>query len=95
MLSLVNQEQIETAAMEKQLLMNKIVAAGLNSLSSYTNNNSSAAEKQLLETFTEKSFDVILSCWPLLDDRIKFFVFKHYVSDFENYMRGKIDNSNV
>ena len=95
MLSLVSQAQVDTETAEKQMIMNKIIAAGLNSLSSYTNNNANGPEKQLLETFASKSFDIILACWPMLDDKIKFFIFKHYIVDFEGFMRDKVTSSNV
>ena len=94
MLSLVNPEQNDPVAIEKQNLLNKIIAAGLNSLSGYTV-QTNCKERQLLDQFVAQSFDVILACWPMLDDKIKFFIFKANVVDFENYMREKGRNQNV
>jgi hypothetical protein len=94
MLSLVDSDQVNALNAEKQALLNKIIAAGLNSLSGYAANQN-APERQLLDSFVNQSFDKILPCWGLLDDRIKFFVFKTYISEFESFMQAKVSESNV
>ena len=94
MLSLVESEQTDAKEAEKQILMNKIIAAGLNSLVSFVNNQSSQ-ERNLLDSFVQQSFDKILPCWSMLDDRVKFFIFKAHISDFESFMRQKVETNNV
>jgi hypothetical protein len=94
MLSLVESEQASLQELEKQNLMNKIIAAGLNSLVGHINNPSSP-ERALLDSFVNQSFDRILPCWNMLDDRVKFFVFKSHILDFESYMHQKLESKNV
>ncbi len=67
---------------EKKRMLNQIVAAGLNSLID-------KQEEQLLESFISLSFDQILPCWEMLNPKIKFKIFQHHLTDFEEYMRGK------
>jgi hypothetical protein len=90
MLSLVNPDQVDPNFVERQAIINRIIAAGLNSMVGHTANNmSQSEERKLLDAFVSQSFDKILPCWPALDDRIKFFIFKAHVVEFENYMAEK------
>jgi hypothetical protein len=88
MLSLVNPEQVDTLSFEKQELLNKIIASGLNSLTGYMH-QPNAPEHQLLQSFINQSFDKIMPCWHLLNDQIKFFIFKAHLKDFESYIQQK------
>lgn len=95
MLSLVESTQANDA--EREALMNKIIAAGLNSIIVYASSNQSQPhpDRVLLEKFAQQSFDKILPCWSMLDDKVKFFIFKSNVEEFENFMRLKSGVSNV
>jgi hypothetical protein len=79
---------------EKQKVLNKVLAAGLNSLVS-TATYSKGPDKDLLDKFITESFDKVFPCWDMLDDKIKFYVFKLYMPDFENFLKNKIEASNV
>lgn len=82
-------ESIEEISEEKRELLNKIIAAGLNSLSHATNVTSPSPEKELLDTFVSQSFEEVLPCWQFLNLQIQFHVFKAHITEFEKYMRGE------
>jgi hypothetical protein len=95
MLSLVDAESSNAIENEKQILLNRIIAAGINSLSgAATSSNSQNPDRQLLDSFVSQSLDKVLAVWPNLDDRIKFYIFKANISEFEEYMKQKIRGSN-
>lgn len=90
MLSLVNPDQLDSEMAERQAIINKIIAAGLNSLVPYINSSADKCEeKRLLDTFVTQSLDKVLPVWNQLDDRIKFFIFKAHISDFEVFISEK------
>ena len=93
MLSLVNPGQVDSLSSEKQELLNKIIASGLNSLVGFINQPDSA-QHQLLQSFVNQSFDKIMPCWHLLNDQIKFFIFKVHLKEFELYIQQKITQNN-
>ena len=97
MLSLVNPEQANVSSAEKDLIVNKIIAAGLNSLVAHVsiNANPNTDERKIIDLFISQSFDKIMPCWGMLDDRIKFHIFKSNISEFEQYMLEKSRGSNV
>lgn len=90
MLSVVNTDSTITLEHEKQIILNRVIAAGINSLSGYINNNTNDPNKMLLDSFISQSFDKVLAVWPMLDERIKFHIFKANIVDFENYMKDKV-----
>lgn len=95
MLSLVTPNQEDPVMQERQIVLNKVIAAGLNSLAQYAGARTEAEERKLLDTFVIQSFENILPCWPYLDDRIKFHIFKIHAEDFEKYMIEKRSQVNV
>ena len=78
----------EADLLERQQILNRIIAAGLNSLS-HQSVNGSGPDKELLDTFVSKDFVQVLPCWPLLNEQIKFYIFKTHISSFEKFMRGE------
>lgn len=96
MLSLVNAERGTSENEEKQMILNKIIAAGLNSLAIHASQKSDSEERKVLENFVSQSFENIIPCWQFLDDKIKFFVFKIHAEEFAKYMTEKQrGNANV
>lgn len=96
MLSLVTPEQANIKNAEKEAVINKLIAAGLNSLVGHLNSNTNTSEeRRLLELFMTQSFEKIMPCWPMLDDRIKFHVFKTNLVEFEKFMLEKSKVTNV
>lgn len=73
---------------EKQQLLNKIIAAGLNSLS-YSINSGANPEKDLLDIFVSKEFIQILPCWAHLNEQVKFYIFKTHIEAFERFMKSE------
>lgn len=97
MLSVVSSESPDIAQQERQIILNKIIAAGVNSLTSAiltSNSNPNDPNRQLLDSFISQSFDKVMAVWPMLDERIKFHIFKANISEFENYMREKNQEQN-
>jgi hypothetical protein len=91
-LSVVSSENLDVAQQERQLVINKIIAAGVNSLTSSilsSNSNPNDPNRQLLDNFISQSFDKVMAVWPMLDERIKFHIFKANISEFEKYMKEK------
>jgi hypothetical protein len=93
MLSLVDPETVDGAERDKQEVVNRIIAAGLNSMSGKigfaTTLDPASPERQLLDAFVSQSFERILPCWPHLDEKIKFYIFKSNVEEFLQYMNTK------
>jgi hypothetical protein len=89
MLSLVNPEEVNAA--ERQLIVDKLIAQGLNSLVSHINTKDTP-EKALIDSFVNQSFDRILPCWHMLDERMKFYIFKANISEFEKFLAQRSSN---
>jgi len=81
-------ENVEENSNNKQEVLNRIIAAGLNSLVGWTTNHSGleSPERKLLDAFAEQSFDRIIPCFDLLDPRIQLYVFKPHKEAFLEYM---------
>lgn len=89
MLSLVNQEEVSGA--ERQLVINKLIAQGLNSLVSHLHTKDTP-EKVLIDSFVNQSFDQILPCWSMLDEKMKFYIFKVNILEFEKFLMQRSSN---
>lgn len=85
----MDSKQIEQNLDERQEMINKIIAAGLNTLSCHLKDES-APEKKLLDKFVMADFMTILACWPHLNEQIKFHVFKTHLSAFEIFMKEAV-----
>ena len=80
-------DNVETAS-EREELLNRIIAEGLNSL------NTSGPDKELLDAFVSQSFDRVLPCWDHLSESIRFYIFKVYINDFKKFMESQTRGSN-
>jgi hypothetical protein len=82
-------EIVEDTSLEKQNVLNQIIAAGLNSLAGYTGVHATGPNKELLDAFAEQSFDRIIPCFDLLDSRIQLYVFMPHKDEFLRFMKQK------
>ena len=75
--------------MEKEEdVLNRIIAAGLNSMMVYPKEEDEA----LINLFTQESFKQIIACWPMLSSKVRFKIFESHSVAFEKYMRSMADN---
>lgn len=83
------EKEDDAILLERQLVLNKVIAAGLNSLSHCTTYTASTPDKELLDTFVSQDFDQVLPCWDMLNEQIRFYIFKTHIKSFEKFMRGE------
>ena len=68
---------------QKHDIVNQIIALGLNSLVM-------KPDDLLIEEFSKESFPRIIECWDLLNDSIKFKIFKLRVVDFAEFLKKEV-----
>lgn len=67
-------------------ITHRIISAGLNSLSM-----TKPEDLELLNQFSVQSFDVILSCWPHINEMVKFQIFKNHIEAFRLFLAREVE----
>lgn len=80
--------QPEESNLEEELL-NRIIAAGLNSLGDKIQYDSE--QKALMDEFVGQSFDRIIPCFNLLNERVQLYAFRPHKEEFLAYMKAAKD----
>lgn len=68
---------------QKHDIVNQIIALGLNSLVM-------KPDDTLVEEFSKESFQRVIECWDLLNDSIKFKIFKLKAIDFAEFLKKEV-----
>ena len=69
----------------KQMLINQIFAAGVNSF----NRGYTPEEQSVMQSFLKLEFDLIAPTWNHLSPEVQFKLFSAYVTEFKDFMLSK------
>jgi len=78
---------VNNVSSEEQKVLDAVIAAGLNSLAGYMRHVGSK-EKDILDKFSEQSFDKIIPCFDMLSAELQLYIFTPHKDCFLEYMRS-------